>query len=77
MITLYAVVWDPNKVKPTAPKCAAICAGPVSFATTKELSLINDESCEIFKALLLSKIHSALISFASLISSGPGATTIL
>ena len=44
MLTLYAVVCDPNNVNPLTFKCAAICAGPVSFATTKELSFINDDN---------------------------------
>ena len=70
-------MWDPNKAIPFDPKCAVICAGPVSFAITNELSLINDESWETSKAFTLSKIHKALISIESLISSGPGATTIL
>ena len=64
MLTLYAVVCEPNNVKPFAPKCAAICAGPVSFATTNELSLINDASSEIVKALSLSNTEIAFISFA-------------
>ena len=49
MLTLKAVVCLPNKVKPFASKCAAIWAGPVSFAITKELSLINVASWEMFK----------------------------
>ena len=40
ILTLYAVVCFPNKVKPLAPTCAAMWAGPVSFAITKELSFI-------------------------------------
>ena len=54
-----------------------MCAGPVSFATTNELSFIKEDSCEIFKDFSLSSIIVALIFFASLISFGPGATTIL
>ena len=34
----------PNKARPFAPIWAAICAGPVSLATTKELSLIKNSS---------------------------------
>ena len=47
------MVCDPNKVKPFAPKCAAMCAGPVSFATTYVLSLISVASSGIVKALSL------------------------
>ena len=54
-----------------------ICAGPVSFATINELSLINAANWDIFKALLLSNTQSALILDAFLISSGPGAMTTL
>ena len=49
----------------------------IDFKRNKFDISCNDESCEMSKALPLSKIHNALISFASLISSGPGATTIL
>ena len=49
----------------------------MSFATTKELSFINVASSEISKDLFSFKIEIALISFAILISSGPGATMIL
>ena len=59
------------------PTWAAICAGPVSFAITKELSLIRDVSWEISSALPLSNKLNASIFFASLISEGPGAITIL
>ena len=34
----------PNNVRPIAPTCAAICAGPVSLAITNELSLIKNSS---------------------------------
>ena len=67
----------PNKVIPFDPRCAVMWAGPVSLETTNELSLINPDNCEIFKALPLSKTHKAFIFFASLISSGPGAETTL
>ena len=77
ILTLYAVVWEPNKAKPLAPKCAAMCAGPVSFATTKELSFISAASSEISKDLFSFKIEIALISFVLSISLGPGATMIL
>ena len=70
-------MWDPNKAIPYDPKWAVICAGPVSFATTNELSLINAANWEISKALPLSKTQSALILDASLISPGPGAITTL
>jgi hypothetical protein len=49
----------------------------VSLETTKELSLIKEDNCEIFKAFPLSKTGKALIDDASLISSGPGAKTTL
>ena len=68
-------MWEPNRAIPFEPKCAVMWAGPVSLATTNELSLINPDNCEIFKALPLSKTHKAFIFFASLISSGPGAVT--
>ena len=71
------MVWEPNKAKPLVSKCAAICAGPVSFATTKELSFINVASSEISKDLFSFKIEIALIYFVILISLGPGATIIL
>ena len=77
ILTLKGVVWDPNKAIPFEPKWAVICAGPVSFATTNELSLINVANWEISKALPLSRTQSALIFDASLISSGPGAITTL
>ena len=71
------MVCFPNKVIPLAPTCDAICAGPVSFATTKELSLMSEVSWEISSDLPLSNNAIALISFASFISDGPGAVTIL
>ena len=77
MLTLYAVVCFPNKVKPLAPTWAAIWAGPVSFAITKELSFINEVSWEISSAFSLSNKAREFISFASFISDGPGAITIL
>ena len=77
MLTFAAVVCSPNKVIPIAFKCAAICAGPVSLATTKELSLIKEDSCDILRALPWSKTQIALICFASVISEESGATTIL
>ena len=77
MLTLKGLVWDPNKATPLDPKWAVICAGPVSFATTNELSLINDANWEIFKAFPLSKTQSALILYASFLSPVPGAMTIL
>ena len=77
MLTLKAVVCAPNKANPFDPKWAVIWAGPVSLATTNELSLINAANWEISKALPLSKIANALISDASLISFGPGAETTL
>ena len=49
----------------------------MSFATTNELSLIKDVNCEISSALPLSSKANAFISFASCISEGPGAVTIL
>ena len=61
-------MWDPNKAIPFEPKWAVICAGPVSFAITNELSLINVANWEISKALPLSKTQSAFIFDASLIS---------
>ena len=66
----------PNNVRPLAPTWAVIWAGPVSLATTNELSLIKDVNCAISNALPLSNKASALISFASLISEGPGAVKI-
>ena len=77
MLTLYAVVCFPNKVKPLAPTWAAIWAGPVSLAITKVLSLTKEVSWEISSAFPLSNKTSAFISFASFISDGPGAITIL
>ena len=44
ILTLYAVVCDPNKVRPFAFKCAAKWAGPVSFAITKLLPFIIDDN---------------------------------
>ena len=52
-------------------------AGPVSFATTYELSLINVASSGIVNALPFFKIEIASISFVKGISKGPGATKIL
>ena len=60
-----------------APTWAAIWAGPVSFETMKELSLIKEVNWEIFKALLLSRIQSDFNFFASAISDGPGAVITL
>ena len=77
MLTLKAVVCLPNKVNPNAFKWAAMWAGPVSFAITKELSLIKEDNWEISKIFSPSNIDIALISLASLISEGPGATTTL
>ena len=77
ILTLKAVVCLPNKVNPFAFKWAAIWAGPVSFAITKELSLIKEDNWEISKIFSPSNIDCALISLASLISVGPGATTTL
>ena len=73
ILTFLAVVCDPNKTNPFVFKWAAICAGPVSFAITNALSLINVDSWEIFKAFSLCSIVLASISFAILISFGPGA----
>ena len=67
----------PNNVRPLAPTWAAMCAGPVSFATTNELSFIRAVSWEISSALPLSSKANALIFFASLISVGPGAVITL
>ena len=77
MLTFKSVVWDPNKVKPFTLICAAIWAGPVSFAITNELSFINEDNWEISNALPLSKMQSASISLAFFISKGPGAIIIL
>ena len=66
----------PNNVRPLAPTWAVIWAGPVSLATTNELFLIKDVNCEISKAFPLSNKANAFISFASLISDGPGAVKI-
>ena len=77
MLTLNAVVCLPNRANPFAPKWADIWAGPVSLAITYALSLINVDSCEILSALFWFKIEMALIFIESLISEGPGATTIL
>ena len=76
MLTFFAVVCSPNKVIPFEFKCAAICAGPVSLATTNELLFINDANCEILIELFSSKTHVALKILASSISVGPGATII-
>ena len=73
MLTLKAVVCLPNNVNPFEFRWAAIWAGPVSFAITKELSLIKVASCEISNIFSLSNSVKALISFVSLISEGPGA----
>ena len=54
-----------------------MCAGPVSFAITKELSFISVASSEMCKDLFSFKIEIALISFVLSISLGPGATIIL
>ena len=77
ILTLLAEICLPNNAKPFAPTWAAICAGPVSLATTKELSFINEVNWEIFKLLSLSRIQVALIFFASSISFDPGAIIIL
>ena len=77
MLTLCADVCDPNNVIPLTFKCAAIWAGPVSFAITKELLLINEDSCPISKAFSPSKTDIASNSFASFNYFGPGATNIL
>ena len=61
---------EPNKASPLHPRWAAMWAGPVSFAITKELYLINDASCEISNALSLSKTQIAFIFDASFISFG-------
>ena len=66
MLTLKGVVCEPNKAKPFDPKCAVIWAGPVSLATTNELSLINPDNCEIFKALNISQL-SGLIKDSSFV----------
>ena len=74
---------DVSKLIPGPPKktngkkIALLGAGPVSLATTNELSLIKDVNCEISNALPLSNKDNAFISFASLISEGPGAVKIL
>ena len=67
----------PNKVRPLVPVWAAICAGPVSFAITKELPLIKEVNWDMSNALPLSIKAIAFMSLASLISLGPGAVTIL
>ena len=67
----------PNNVRPLVPVWAVICAGPVSLATTKELPLINEVNWDISSAFPLSNKANAFISFASFISDGPGAVTIL
>ena len=77
MLTLLADICLPNKVRPFVPTWAVICAGPVSFAITKELSFISDVNWEISKLLSLSKIGIAFISIASFNSEGPGAVTTL
>ena len=77
ILTLAAVVCCPNKVIPLVFKCAAMWAGPVSLAITKELSLTNEDNCEISRALPLFKTQVALILLASTISEGPGAIIIL
>ena len=71
------MVCAPNKVIPLEFKWAAMCAGPVSLATTKELSLMSDASCEILRDLLFNKIGSASKSLEFIITEGPGAVTIL
>ena len=58
----------PNNVRPLAPTWAVIWAGPVSLATTNELSLIRDVNWVISNALPLSNKADAFMSFASLIS---------
>ena len=68
ILTLKGVVWEPNKAIPFDPRWAAIWAGPVSLATTNELSLINPANWEISNDLPLSKTQSALILDASSIS---------
>ena len=40
MLTFFAEVWLPNKASPLTFKCAARCAGPVSFAITNDACLI-------------------------------------
>ena len=40
------MVCAPNKANRFEPKCAVICAGPVSLVTTKELSIIKDAICK-------------------------------
>ena len=49
----------------------------MSLATTKELPLIKEDNCEIFNIFSSSNIDIPLILLVSLISEGPGATTIL
>ena len=44
ILTFSGVVWLPNKASPLIFRWAHICAGPVSFATTKELSFIKEDS---------------------------------
>ena len=51
-------------------------AGPVSLATTKELSLIRDVNWDKFKALSLSRTLMASNFLASSISLCPGDVTI-
>ena len=77
ILTLKAVVCLPNKVNPLVFKWAAIWAGPVSFAITKELCLIKEVNWKISKIFSPSNIDNALISLVSLISEGPGAKTTL
>ena len=74
---MYAVVCDPNNATPLTPRCEEICAGPVSLAITKELPLISEVNWDMSNALPLSSNAIAFISFASFISVGPGAVTIL
>ena len=51
ILTFFAEVWLPNKARPLTLRCAAICAGPVSFETT------NDACLMIFdKTLFMSKL---------------------
>ena len=76
MLTLWGLVWDPNRANPLHPKWAAICAGPVSFDTTKRDS---DNIFDNWKKLVgwfPSKITFASNDDASTTSPGPGAITI-
>ena len=65
-------MWDPNKAIPFDPKCAVICAGPVSFAITNELSLINVANWEISKALDISQLATLIKDSSFVIANDTG-----